>query len=62
MEASKLENVKKRVIFVSESYMAEQYGQNAANQGDENIYDTDSDEEEKTADTQASTGMPRFES
>ena len=62
MEASKIENVTKRVIFVSESYMAAQYGQSATTAGDDNIYDDDSDEEEKTADTQASTGLPQFES
>ena len=63
MEASKIENVTKRVIFVSESYMSAQYGQSATTAGDDNIYDDDSDEEEKkTADTQSSSGLPQFES
>ena len=64
MEASKIENVTKRVIFVSESYMSAQYSQSATTAGDDNIYDDDSDEEEekKTADTQSSSGLPQFES
>ena len=63
MEASKLDNVTKRVMFVSESYMSAQYSQSATTTVDDNIYDDDSDEEEKkTADTQASSGLPKFES
>ena len=43
--------------------MSSQYGQSATTAGDGNIYDDDSDEEEnKTADTQASSGLPAFES
>ena len=64
MEANKLENINKRVILVSESQMDQKYGSTSGGQagGNDNLYDTDTDEEEERKTQNTSSGLPQFES